>query len=156
MPCECTEPGHCPIRNQVVTRLGLRICQSGDDRSKAAYFTGKPGAALQVDDALDRAWRRIGLALDRGGFTVEDRDRNQGIYFVRFVDTKEAAKDEPNFFTKLFGAKDPTAKALNRYRIQVKADGTSTLVSVLNYSGEPDNSASAQKIVSLLVDELKL
>ena len=76
--------------------------------------------------------------------------------FVRFVDTKEAAKDEPNFFTKLFGAKDPTAKALNRYRIQVKADGANTLVSVLNYSGEPDNSASAQKIVSLLVEELKL
>jgi outer membrane protein assembly factor BamC len=124
--------------------------------AKARLVTGKPGAALAVDDGLERAWRRIGLALDRGGFTVEDRDRNQGLYFVRFVDTKEAAKDEPNFFMRWFQGDDQAAKALNRYRIQVKADGTGTLVSVLNYQGEPDNSANAQKIVSLLVEELKL
>ena len=122
---------------------------------KARVVTGKAGATLQVDDGLDRAWRRIGLALDRGGFTVEDRDRNQGLYFVRFVDTKEAAKDEPNFFTRWFTSDDPAKKALNRYRIQVKAEGTGTLVSVLNFKGEADNSESAQKIVSLLVDELK-
>ena len=123
---------------------------------KARIVSGQPGAALQVDDGLERAWRRIGLALDRGGFTVEDRDRNQGLYFVRFVDTKEAAKDEPNFFTRWFRSDDQAAKALNRYRIQVKAEGTGTLVTVLNYQGQPDNSANAQKIVSLLVDELKL
>jgi outer membrane protein assembly factor BamC len=123
---------------------------------KARVVSGKPGAALEVDDGLDRAWRRIGLALDRGGFTVEDRDRNQGVYFVRFVDTKEAAKDEPNFFTRWFTSDDQAKKALNRYRIQIKAEGTGTLVSVQNFKGEPDNSANAQKIVSLLADELKL
>jgi outer membrane protein assembly factor BamC len=123
---------------------------------KARIVSGQAGAALQVDDGLERAWRRIGLALDRGGFTVEDRDRNQGLYFVRFVDTKEAAKDEPNFFTRWFRSDDQAAKALNRYRIQVKAEGTGTLVTVLNYQGQPDSSANAQKIVSLLVDELKL
>ncbi|MEK8031364.1 outer membrane protein assembly factor BamC [Ideonella sp. DXS29W] len=122
---------------------------------KARVVSGKPGATMQVDDGLERAWRRIGLALDRGGFTVEDRDRNQGLYFVRFVDTKEAAKDEPNFFTRWFTNDDPAKKALNRYRIQVKADGTGTLVSVLSFKGEPDNSESAQKIITLLVDELK-
>jgi outer membrane protein assembly factor BamC len=124
--------------------------------SKARMASGQPGAALEVDDALDRAWRRIGLALDRGGFTVEDRDRGQGLYFVRYVDAKEAAKDGPGFFARLLGSKDDAAKALNRYRIQVKPAGSGTLVSVLNYQGEPDNSANAKKIVSLLVDELKL
>ncbi|WP_374674174.1 outer membrane protein assembly factor BamC [Ideonella sp.] len=124
--------------------------------ARARVVSGRPGAALQVDDTLDRTWRRIGLALDRGGFTVEDRDRSQGLYFVRFVDTKEAAKDEPNFFTRWFSSDDRAAKALNRYRIQVQADGQRTLVHVQNYQGQPDNSASAQKIVSLLVDELKL
>ena len=83
------------------------------------------------------------------------RKSDQGLYFVRFVDTKEAAKDEPNFFTRWFTSDDPAKKALNRYRIQVKAEGTGTLVSVLNFKGEADNSESAQKIVSLLVDELK-
>lgn len=123
--------------------------------AKARVLTGKPGATMQVDDGLERAWRRIGLALDRGGFTVEDRDRNQGLYFVRFVDTKEAAKDEPNFFERWFMSDDQAKKALNRYRIQIKADGAATLATVLNFKGEPDNSENAQKIVTLLVDELK-
>lgn len=123
---------------------------------KARVVTTQPGAALQVDDALDRAWRRIGLALDRGGFTVEDRDRNQGLYFVRFIDTKEAAKDEPSFLTRWFKGDDQAAKALNRYRIQLKAEGAGTLVTVLNNQGQPDKSANAQKIVSLLAEELKL
>lgn len=123
---------------------------------KARERTDQAGAALQVDDGFDRAWRRVGLALDRGGFTVEDRDRAQGIYFVRYVDAKQAAKDEPGFFSKLFGSKDNNASALNRYRIAVKADGTGTLVTVLNNQGQPDKGANAQRIVSLLVDELKL
>jgi outer membrane protein assembly factor BamC len=124
--------------------------------AKARVVSGQAAAALQVDDGVDRAWRRIGLALDRGGFTVEDRDRNQGLYFVRFIDTKEAAKDEPNFVMRWFKGDDQANKALNRYRIQLKAEGTGTMVTVLNNQGQPDNSANAQKIVSLLVDELKL
>lgn len=140
-----------------VARAEMAATAGGTNAApKARVVSGKPGAALAVDDGLDRAWRRIGLALDRGGFTVEDRDRNQGLYFVRFVDTKEAAKDEPNFLTRWFTSDDQAKKALNRYRIQVKADGTGTLVTVLNFKGEPDNSANAQKIVSLLADELKL
>lgn len=124
--------------------------------AKARALTGQAAASLQVDDGFDRAWRRVGLALDRGGFTVEDRDRTQGTYYVRFVDAKEAAKDEPNFFSRLFGAKDNTANVLSRYRIVVKAEGAGTVVAVQNNQGQPDNSANAQKIVSLLVDELKL
>ena len=43
---------------------------------------------VQIDEGFDRAWRRVGLALDRTGFTVEDRDRAQGTYFVRYVEPK--------------------------------------------------------------------
>jgi outer membrane protein assembly factor BamC len=75
---------------------------------------------------------------------------------VRYVDAKQAAKDEPNFFSRLFGAKDDAASALNRYRISVKPEGTGTMVTVLNNQGQPDKGANAQKIVSLLVDELKM
>ncbi|MFD2451443.1 outer membrane protein assembly factor BamC [Ideonella paludis] len=121
--------------------------------AKARVIAGD-SAALQVDDTIERAWRRVGLALDRGGFTVEDRDRAQGIYFVRFVDAKEAAKDD-GFFARLFSSKD-AVNPLSRYRIVVTADGSNTRVSVQNSQGQPDNSANAQKIVALLVEELKL
>jgi outer membrane protein assembly factor BamC len=117
---------------------------------------GQAGATMQVDDNFDRSWRRIGLALDHGGFTVEDRDRAQGLYYVRYVDAKEAARDEPGFFSKItswFGASGPSP--VNKYRISIKAPADSATVTVLNDQGQPDDSANAQEIVKLLVDELK-
>ena len=124
--------------------------------ARARVVAGQPGATMQVDDNFDRSWRRIGLALDHGGFTVEDRDRAQGLYYVRYVDAKEAAKDEPGFFSKFtswFGKSGPSP--VGKYRIQIKAPGDSATVTVLNDQGQPDNSANAQRIVALLVDELK-
>jgi len=121
--------------------------------TKARAVSNQAGAALQIDEDSAGAWRRVGLALDRSGFTVEDRDRPQMLYFVRYADPKTAGKEEPNFIARLFGSKDATS--LSRFRLALKADGASTLVSVLNAQGTPDNSANAQRIVSLLVDELK-
>jgi outer membrane protein assembly factor BamC len=65
-----------------------------------AKLVGAELSYVEVDEGFDRAWRRVGLALDRVGFTVEDRDRVQGVYFVRYVDPELAAKD--GFFSKLF------------------------------------------------------
>jgi outer membrane protein assembly factor BamC len=121
--------------------------------ARARAIAGQP--ALQVDEGFDRAWRRVGLALDRGGFTVEDRDRAGGLYFVRYVDPKAAAtKAEPGFFAKLFSKSDASATP-QRYRIAVKAEGDRTNVTVQNAQGAPESSEVGQRIVSLLVDDLK-
>ena len=121
---------------------------------RARALAGQP--ALQVDEGFDRAWRRVGLALDRGGFTVEDRDRAGGLYFVRYADPKKAATNaEPGFFAKLFsfGKSDATPPA--RYRIALKADGERTSVTVQNSQGAPEAGDVGQRIVGLLVDDLK-
>lgn len=124
--------------------------------TKARVIAGEPTATMQIDDEFERAWRRVGLALDRSGFTVEERDRTGGTYLVRYVDPTEAGKDGPNFIQRWFGAKDPAALALGRYRVQVKpAAGGASTVTVQRPTGEADNSASAQRIVTMLVDELK-
>ncbi|WP_036234841.1 outer membrane protein assembly factor BamC, partial [Methylibium sp. T29-B] len=116
------------------------------------------GTGLQVDEGFDRAWRRVGLALDRSGFTVEDRDRAQGLYYVRYIDQAQAAKDEPGFFSKLFGGgkKDAAAQGgLARYRIAVKSQADSTLVTVLNNQGGSETGDAAQRILELLATDLK-
>jgi outer membrane protein assembly factor BamC len=124
--------------------------------ARARIVTGQAGATMQMDDTFDRSWRRIGLALDHGGFTVEDRDRAQGLYYVRYVDAKEAARDEPGFFSKFtswFGKSGPSP--VGKYRISIKAPADVATITVLNDQGQPDNGANAQRIVALLVDELK-
>ena len=107
---------------------------------------------LQIQDGFDRAWRRVGLSLDRTGFTVEDRDRSQGVYFVRYV-APTADKKEPGFFSKLFSSN--TAIAPLKYRIVVKSEGNATVVSVLNAAGAPDSSADAQRILQVIADDLR-
>lgn len=121
--------------------------------ARARFATGST-TELLVDDDYDRAWRRVGLALDRSGFTVEDRDRTQGVYFVRYVDPAKAGQGDPGFFARLFGAKAATPDQ-QRYRITVKQASNATTVAVLNNQGQNDNSEVSQRIARLLVDELK-
>ncbi len=109
--------------------------------------------AVQMDEGFDRAWRRVGLALDRTGFTVEDRDRSKGTYFVRYVEPV-TDKSEPSFFSKLFSGSKAAVPPL-KYRIVVKSQDESTTVSVLNAQGTPESSANAQRIVQVIADDLK-
>ena len=111
-------------------------------------------AAMELDEPFDRAWRRVGLSLDRSGFTVEDRDRTAGLYFVRYVDPKSAGKEEPNFFAKLFSS-DKDAGKLQRYRVLVKANGAKSQVTVQNNLGAPDDGEAARQIVGRLIDDLR-
>jgi len=111
-------------------------------------------AALEVDEPFDRAWRRVGLALDRGGFTVEDRDRNLGVYYVRYVDPKSVGKEEPGFWARLMGdGSNPLAAV--RYRIAVKGNGDKSVVAVLTSAGAADVGENGQRIATALVTELR-
>jgi outer membrane protein assembly factor BamC len=129
------------------------VASSGAAKSVATAATvdGKP--VVQIAEGFDRAWRRVGLALDRTGFTVEDRDRKQGIYFVRYV-AATTEKEEPGFFSKLFSgsAKPPEAA---KFQIAVKSAGEASTVSVLDSKGTQDGSASAQRITKVIADDIK-
>jgi outer membrane protein assembly factor BamC len=111
---------------------------------------------VSIDEPFDRAWRRVGLALDRGGFTVEDRDRTKGLYYVRYIDPDYEAKmrDQQGFFSKLFG-RDPKIDA-QQFRIWVVPDsGTSTDVRVQDKEGKPDRTATGNKILAQITEQLR-
>jgi outer membrane protein assembly factor BamC len=118
--------------------------------SRVASVNNLP--VVQIDEGFDRAWRRVGLALDRSGFTVEDRDRAQGTYFVRYV-PPNPDKKEAGFFARIF-SREETQQPL-KLRIAVRSQGESTTVSVLDDKGTPTGSPDAQKIVKLIADDIK-
>lgn len=125
------------------------------DRAKLAR--GSDGAGtLEVQESFDRAWRRVGLALDRVGFTVEDRDRSKGLYFVRYVDPEtDGQNKDPGFLSKLAFWKGAAPSSQTKYRIFVKDGGVLTTVQVLSFEGGIDQSETSKKILSLLYDQLK-
>lgn len=115
--------------------------------------------SLQIDDAFDRAWRRVGLALDRINFTVEDRNRADGVYFVRYIDPEidgAGSKDE-GFLSKLafWRSKDKPAEGGSAYRIKVDGEGGTSRVRVLTRDGAAENSSTATQIISLLHEQLR-
>lgn len=126
------------------------VAQSGDGTNLASPSSTNPNL-LTLKDSFDVSWRRVGLALDRTGFTVEDRDRAQGIYFVRYVDTTN--KEEPGFFKKLFSSTKPDSGPQKFRVIVANASGVST-VSIQNSEGKPDQGEIAQRILKLLSGEL--
>jgi outer membrane protein assembly factor BamC len=137
-----------------VARTAVAAAPSGPVRAR--IVEGQPSATLQVDDGFDRAWRRVGLALDRSGFTVEDRDRTQGIYYVRYVDPRLAGREQPGFLSRVFSfGKKREDSSLERYRVAVKGEGDKSLVSVQDAKGAPESGEAGKRIVSLLVDDLK-
>ena len=149
---------------RLMVRLGVQqekakeIAAAPPSGQRAEITKGVDGAELlKVNEPFDRAWRRVGLALDRVGFTVEDRDRAKGLYFVRYADPESemAIKDrERGFFGKLFGG-DSKLKA-EQYRVQVQqAPDDNSQVLVLNKDGANDGSKTAQRILALLHEQLK-
>ncbi len=132
--------------------LVATVTAAPDQPARARAVAGS--AALEVDDPFDRAWRRVGLALDRGGFTVEDRDRNLGVYYVRYVDPKSVGKEEPGFWARLLGDTNNPLAAV-RYRIAVKGNGDKSVVAVLTSAGAADVGENGQRIASALVNELR-
>lgn len=109
---------------------------------------------VEVSESFDRAWRRVGLTLDRSGFTVEDRDRSLGLYFVRFVEPKLPGQEEPGFWAKLFG-NVPKDKVPQKYRIFVRGEGDKSVISVQDMEGKAEASDNAQRILKVVSDDLR-
>ena len=126
---------------------------------KASLQSAGGASVLQVQEGFDRAWRRVGLALDRVGFTVEDRDRTQGLYYVRYVDPEVdvKSKQDEGILSKLaFWRSDkPQVPTGSQYRIYVKGGEAGATVQVLTREGGTDTSESARKILGLLHQQLK-
>lgn len=137
-----------------VTQEQSRVLVSAGAAKNGSRLSNVNGqSVVQIDDGFDRAWRRVGLSLDRTNFTVEDRDRSKGIYFVRYV-APTADKVEPGFFGKLFSSSKQD-NAPQKFRISVVSQGNATTVSVQNGDGTAAKAADVQRIVQVLADDLK-
>jgi len=150
------------LETEFLRRIMLSL-GSTEPQAKAAVEAAIPPAlsalvtqdgiqVLTIAENFDRAWRRVGLALDRSGFTVEDRDRSKGIYQVRYVPVPDA-KNEPSFFQKLFTSKKDAQAQKFQVLVQSSKDGA--VVSVRDAGGTPDQTESATGILKVLLQETR-
>jgi outer membrane protein assembly factor BamC len=111
-------------------------------------------AHIEMTAGFDRAWRDTGLALDRSNFTVEDRNRANGVYYVRYVNPKDLG-DTKGFFANLFSTKDDSSLKAKKYLVLVKSTGeNSSSVYVQNADGKPENTAAGLQLLTLLTEQM--
>jgi outer membrane protein assembly factor BamC len=161
-------PSDPELEAEFLRRLMVRL-GAPDEKAKQAAAVAAPQQRadivkandgterLQVHEPFDRAWRRVGLALDRVGFTVEDRDRQKGLYFVRYADPEaEMGEKDKGILGRITGwfSSDSKVKA-EQYRVQVTQEPNGSQVYVLNKEGAAERSKTAQRILALLHEQLK-
>lgn len=159
------------LEAEMLRRLMVRL-GTEESKAKAMVATAAPkvekaklnrggpgGATLTVAEPFDRAWRRVGLALDRVGFTVEDRDRSQGIYYVRYVDPDADAKNKKNdgWMSKMafWKSSDKDLTKNSQFRIHIQGSGDSSTVQVLTREGGLDAGDTSGQILGLLYEQLR-
>ncbi len=124
---------------------------AGQQQAPALQATN---GTLTLPGSFDSTWQRVGLSLDRSGFTVEDRDRTAGIYQLRYVTPTAGDAKQPGFFGRLFGSKTPEAKPV-QYRVLLQQQGTDTVVRVVDAQGQAAPASDANRILNLLAEDLK-
>ena len=123
------------------------------EQAKASVKHDEAAGTLALVEDFDRAWRRVGLSLDRTGFTVEDRDRAKGIYYVRYVPFAGQKKESKGWFSNLF-SKAPVVNPV-RYLVQVQAQGSGSNVRVMTEGGQAASAADSSSILKVLAEDLR-
>ena len=184
-------PADPDLESEMLSRLMIRFGVE-EHKAKLELASGRSAGqdrafinqdALNINEAFDRSWRRVGLALDRIGFTVEDRNREEGIYYVRYVSPENDSKkkgDDEGLLTKFlfwkgdaekvnkpkaekegvlsnimfWREKDGTRAA--KYRIYVHSTGMNTSkITLLNDDGTAVGATTSNRILQLLHEQLK-
>ncbi len=125
-----------------------------EQKPRAQLVSVKSGSMLMVEEDFSRAWRRTGVALDRIGFAVEDRNRSEGVYYVRYNDPL-ADQNKDGVLTKLAFWSSTDDDDTTQYQIEVQAQGAATHIVVNDAQGKRDTSSTAKRILSLLEEELR-
>jgi outer membrane protein assembly factor BamC len=156
------------LEAEMLTRLMVRLgtpetvaaaeVKQAKVEPRAMLTKGADGVpVLALKDDFDRAWRRVGLSLDRLGFSVQDVDRAAGLYYIRYLNPPAPSKDQSGFLDRLaFWKKDSNAGGKPEdYRVAVVGAGTGTQVTVLSSDGKADKSEAAARMLTVLQEDLR-
>ncbi len=134
------------------------VLASGEEaQPRSKLVTSDTASSLTIREPFPRAWRLTGVALDRVGFAVEDRDRSAGIYYVRYSPMDSDKEKSGGFFSKLAFWRSDEEEIDDKVQYQIKLidNGDETRVVVRNQEGEEDNSKIAQRILTLIHEQIR-
>jgi outer membrane protein assembly factor BamC len=154
-PGAATAGANSAAAKTAAQNVALSVQSPTPEQTDIANTSGEyTGNELTLGEPYDRAWVRVGIALDRSNFTVDNRDRTRGLYSIRYVDPKDMTAAEQGFWSQVFHGK--TEKVAKQYLLNVRAvTPDQTRVAVVDDKGNIDTSRPAKEIMGLVVDQLR-
>ncbi len=157
-------PSDRQLEEDFLRRMMLRL---GADEGRVKELMAKPGmtgpvaqlsktetnSQVEINEPYERAWRRLGVAIDRLGFTVEDRDRAKGLLYVRYRDPTVQTGEQPGFFGRIFSSTKPDEAI--QYRLRLTGQGEKSTLIVMSKDDKQSNDANAQRMLSVIFEQLK-
>ncbi|MEO9386435.1 outer membrane protein assembly factor BamC [Chromobacterium phragmitis] len=162
-----TDPNlEAELLGRFMMRLGMNEDKARDQVKQTLAKPAKPqdpivDGQLQLSDGFDRSWRRVGLALDRVGLVVTDRDRSQGLYYVKPAKSDTDSTDgSGGFWSSLAFWKSKDGQALKpsepEYRIKLlEQNGTTTTLQIQDKQGKPLSDDFVKAALGKLQTELQ-
>lgn len=161
-------PADPELEAEMLNRIMVKLTGN----KEAAQATGRPiaqelisvqkkadGTSIVLAEDFPLAWRRVGFGLDRAGFIVEDRDRSNGVYYVKYIpDSASAEGEKKGFFGKIFGgsSNDTSLKADQRFQVVVAPEGDkSTSVKFTSERGAAVDAAVSNEAANKLAGKLR-
>lgn len=159
------EPGlEAEILRRMMVFLGTedrkaraRLARAGNKGIRARLIKDRSGnTIIDYRTSYPRAWRIVGLALDRVGFTVEDRDRSKGLYFVRYSDPlADVEKNDKGILSKFIFWGSDEKPSEEQYQVNLAGDESSTQIVVLDKNGRLDKTSTSRRILTLLYEQIR-
>jgi outer membrane protein assembly factor BamC len=142
--------------NVIGERAGDAVAAPEQAAPRGRLLTGEDEPpVLVIEESFFAAWRSVAQGLDRAGFTVEDRDRSRGEYFIRY-DLQDAGERRRGFFSRLaFWRRGETADSLQPYIVRVRHAAGAARVTIEDDEGQPAQREAAQQVLSLLQEHLR-
>jgi outer membrane protein assembly factor BamC len=137
-------------------RAGEELGSTAGTKSKrmSTLYTGSDSPYMAIHTDFARSWRLVGIALNRVGFTVEDRNRSAGNYYVRYNDPSDDVDDSGWLSSLAFWSSSDKGAESQVFVVNISGEEPAT-VTVRNQNGNPAPAQTASRILTLLHEQLR-
>lgn len=136
-------------------KAGGKLAAATEIVRRATLGTDSQGLNnVHIDEDFARVWRRVELALDRLDYSIEDRDRSRGEFFVIAQNTLEDLSEgkKKSWLSRLFSSNDDKKR---EFRVVLKDEGAATNIYVRDRAGEKLDNALADPVLKQLQARLQ-
>ena len=139
------------IADSVGTFSGTSLAaQSLNDRKKSRIFSENERTVIELDLNFERAWSTVSRAINSSQIISNDRNREEGIFYVSLSAEEESNESRFNPFS--FLRRNPSEQIADpEYIILVSRSGSKTLIKAEAMTG---NIQDAEDLLSILNESL--